>query len=101
MFWHDLFQEQAAIFNGFHDIEMVDMSGKNHTKIDIDDSIDFGFSGNSGEAIESKKRKKKKKRLSEITAEPQDSEKKGLTRAQRRKKLKEFRKEKDIVSIPS
>ena len=94
-----MFQEQAAIFNGFHDIEMVDMSGKSHTKIDIDDSIDFGFSGNSGEAIESKKRKKKKKRLPEVTAEPQDSEKKGLTRAQRRKKLKEFRKEKDIVSI--
>ena len=95
-------QERAALFNGFHDsgdIEMVDMTGKNHTKIDIDDTIDFGFSGNCGEVIDTKKRKKKKKSLPVISSETQEGEKKGLTRAQRRKKLKEFRKEMDLVSV--
>lgn len=121
-------QERSALFNGFYDskeIEMQDMSKKDYCEVNIDEAIDFRLqreqvdSDSPEDPNSTKKKKKKKKRKSNAgqegagsngeiiddgekgTMEQHEGERKGLTRAQRRKKLKQIKmeeKEKEQVS---
>lgn len=122
-------ETRNSLFNGFHDgddIEMIDMSKESrkaeYTEINIDDAIDFRLhqnnesdDNNSGDVKNSdpsvKKKKKKKKRKSvpdekvlipneEDQATGDNTEKKGQSRAQRRKKLKQTLKEQEEKVTP-